>query len=115
MNWPYPSPVHRHQVINNACASIALLNATLNIKDPQVELGEELTNLQAFSEGEPQILTLSPPTSVLSWQLEYIVQVSILKQEVKSSRIHKRSEKVSPKIPSLSAQSLTDSLVVYSA
>ncbi|GAA5972235.1 hypothetical protein JCM21900_005399, partial [Sporobolomyces salmonicolor] len=42
---------HRHQVINNACASIALLNATLNIKDPNVELGEELSNLQAFSEG----------------------------------------------------------------
>ncbi|GAA5908154.1 hypothetical protein JCM5296_000519 [Sporobolomyces johnsonii] len=40
-----------HQVINNACASIALLNATLNIKDPNVELGEELSNLQAFSEG----------------------------------------------------------------
>lgn len=43
---------YRHQVINNACASIALLNATLNIKDPNVELGEELTNLQAFSDGE---------------------------------------------------------------
>ncbi|GAA5886865.1 hypothetical protein JCM16303_006739 [Sporobolomyces ruberrimus] len=44
-----------HQVINNACASIALLNATLNVKDPNVELGDELTNLQAFSEGlDPQ-------------------------------------------------------------
>ncbi|GAA5926250.1 uncharacterized protein JCM15063_000226 [Sporobolomyces koalae] len=44
-----------HQVINNACASIALLNATLNIQDNNVELGEELTNLQAFSEGlDPQ-------------------------------------------------------------
>jgi len=40
-----------HQVINNACASIALINATLNIRSPDVELGEELTNLQAFSEG----------------------------------------------------------------
>ncbi|BGP42169.1 hypothetical protein JCM10449v2_006174 [Rhodotorula kratochvilovae] len=40
-----------HQVINNACASIALLNAALNIRTPDVELGEELGNLQAFSEG----------------------------------------------------------------
>lgn len=40
-----------HQVINNACASIALLNAALNIRDPNVTLGDELTNLQAFSEG----------------------------------------------------------------
>ncbi|KAJ8293052.1 Ubiquitin carboxyl-terminal hydrolase isozyme L5 [Rhodotorula toruloides] len=40
-----------HQVINNACASIALLNATLNIRDPNVQLGEELSNLQLFSEG----------------------------------------------------------------
>lgn len=40
-----------HQVINNACASIALLNATLNIHDPNVQLGEELSNLQAFSDG----------------------------------------------------------------
>ncbi|GAA5921932.1 hypothetical protein JCM3775_003424 [Rhodotorula graminis] len=40
-----------HQVINNACASIALINATLNIRSPDVELGEELSNLQAFSEG----------------------------------------------------------------
>lgn len=40
-----------HQVINNACASIALINATLNIRSPEVELGEELSNLQAFSEG----------------------------------------------------------------
>ncbi|BGP26553.1 ubiquitin carboxyl-terminal hydrolase L5 [Rhodotorula toruloides] len=39
-----------HQVINNACASIALLNATLNIRDPDVQLGEELSNLQLFSE-----------------------------------------------------------------
>ncbi|GAA6003822.1 hypothetical protein JCM10207_006424 [Rhodosporidiobolus poonsookiae] len=40
-----------HQVINNACASIALLNAVLNIHDPNVQLGQELSNLQAFSEG----------------------------------------------------------------
>ncbi|GAA5969478.1 hypothetical protein JCM11641_008129 [Rhodosporidiobolus odoratus] len=40
-----------HQVINNACASIALLNAVLNIQDPKVQLGEELSNLQAFSDG----------------------------------------------------------------
>ncbi|BGP57014.1 hypothetical protein JCM8202v2_004650 [Rhodotorula sphaerocarpa] len=40
-----------HQVINNACASIALLNATLNIQDPEVRLGDELANLKAFSEG----------------------------------------------------------------
>ena len=38
-------------LLNNACASIALINATLNIRSPDVELGEELTNLQAFSEG----------------------------------------------------------------
>lgn len=41
-----------HQVINNACASIALLNATLNIRDPNVQLGDELSNLQSFSEGQ---------------------------------------------------------------
>ncbi|GAA5869102.1 hypothetical protein JCM8547_008698 [Rhodosporidiobolus lusitaniae] len=40
-----------HQVINNACASIALLNAVLNIQDPNVQLGVELSNLQAFSDG----------------------------------------------------------------
>ncbi|GAA5889218.1 hypothetical protein JCM6882_000678 [Rhodosporidiobolus microsporus] len=40
-----------HQVINNACASIALLNAVLNIHDPNVQLGQELSNLQAFSDG----------------------------------------------------------------
>ncbi|KAL8291772.1 hypothetical protein RQP46_002030 [Phenoliferia psychrophenolica] len=40
-----------HQVINNACASIAILNATLNIQDPNVQLGEELENLKAFSDG----------------------------------------------------------------
>ncbi|GAA6025491.1 hypothetical protein JCM11491_002837, partial [Sporobolomyces phaffii] len=52
---PAPGHYFAHQVINNACASIALLNATLNIRDPNVELGEELTNLQAFSEGlDPQ-------------------------------------------------------------
>lgn len=47
LNWDCFS----HQVINNACASIALLNATLNIQNPNVELGEELTNLQSFSTG----------------------------------------------------------------
>lgn len=41
-----------HQVITNACASMALLNAVCNITDdPDVELGEELSNLKAFSEG----------------------------------------------------------------
>ncbi|KAM0751694.1 hypothetical protein T439DRAFT_300694 [Meredithblackwellia eburnea MCA 4105] len=40
-----------HQVINNACASIAILNAALNIEDPDVKLGEELENLKAFSDG----------------------------------------------------------------
>ncbi|GAA5897676.1 ubiquitin carboxyl-terminal hydrolase [Sporobolomyces salmoneus] len=40
-----------HQVINNACASIALLNATLNIRAPHVEHGEELENLSSFSYG----------------------------------------------------------------
>ncbi|KAK4704083.1 hypothetical protein P7C70_g2128, partial [Phenoliferia sp. Uapishka_3] len=40
-----------HQVINNACASIAILNATMNIRDPNVQLGEELENLKAFSDG----------------------------------------------------------------
>lgn len=46
-----------HQVINNACASIALLNATLNIQDPEVRLGDELANLKAFSEGESRLAT----------------------------------------------------------
>ncbi|GAA5960425.1 hypothetical protein JCM8115_001178 [Rhodotorula mucilaginosa] len=48
---PTGSHYFAHQVINNACASIALLNAALNIHDPNVHLGEELSNLQAFSEG----------------------------------------------------------------
>lgn len=45
------SPCDSHQVINNACASIAILNATFNIQDPNVKLGEELENLRSFSEG----------------------------------------------------------------
>lgn len=44
-------------MINNACASIALLNATLNIQDPEVRLGDELANLKAFSEGESRLAT----------------------------------------------------------
>ncbi|GAA5863671.1 hypothetical protein JCM3774_001209 [Rhodotorula dairenensis] len=48
---PAGSHYFAHQVINNACASIALLNATLNIRDPNVQLGDELSNLQSFSEG----------------------------------------------------------------
>ncbi|KWU42986.1 hypothetical protein RHOSPDRAFT_3688, partial [Rhodotorula sp. JG-1b] len=48
---PTTSHYFAHQVINNACASIALLNAALNIHDPNVHLGEELSNLKAFSEG----------------------------------------------------------------
>ncbi|GAA5847678.1 hypothetical protein JCM3766R1_002446 [Sporobolomyces carnicolor] len=54
---PNPDADHyfAHQVINNACASIALINATLNIHDPHVQLGQELSNLQAFSTGlDPQ-------------------------------------------------------------
>lgn len=48
------------QVITNACASIAILNAALNIEHEGVELGEELSNLQAFSEGAsfPVVLIL---------------------------------------------------------
>jgi ubiquitin carboxyl-terminal hydrolase L5 len=42
---------YRQQVINNACASIAILNATLNIKDEHVQLGDELERLVSFSEG----------------------------------------------------------------
>lgn len=38
----------RHQVITNACASIAILNAVMNLGG---ELGEELSNLRDFSEG----------------------------------------------------------------
>ncbi|GAA6064723.1 hypothetical protein JCM10212_005846 [Sporobolomyces blumeae] len=52
-----PSRPHyfAHQVITNACASIALLNATLNIEDDNVQLGDELGNLKAFSDGlDPQ-------------------------------------------------------------
>jgi len=37
------------QTINNACATLAILNAVLNIHAPNVEYGEELNNLLAFS------------------------------------------------------------------
>lgn len=42
-----------HQVITNACGSMALLNCVLNVDDPNVELGDELSNLKTFSEGMP--------------------------------------------------------------
>ncbi|KAM0790745.1 hypothetical protein ACM66B_004598 [Microbotryomycetes sp. NB124-2] len=38
-----------HQVINNACATLALLNATMNVDDATIELGTELDSLRAFS------------------------------------------------------------------
>lgn len=46
-----PAFFFAQQTITNACASMALLNAVLNVHDPDVELGEELNNLKAFSEG----------------------------------------------------------------
>lgn len=46
-----PAFFFAQQTITNACASQALLNAVLNINDPDVELGEELSNLKSFSEG----------------------------------------------------------------
>lgn len=38
------------QVINNACATIAVLNACMNVNSSEVTLGEELENLKAFSD-----------------------------------------------------------------
>jgi ubiquitin carboxyl-terminal hydrolase L5 len=39
-----------HQVINNACATMALLNATMNIADgSNVKLGSQLEELKSFS------------------------------------------------------------------
>lgn len=39
-----------HQVINNACATMALLNATMNIADgSDVKLGSQLEELKSFS------------------------------------------------------------------
>lgn len=41
-----------NQVITNACATLALLNATLNIEEKDgIEIGEELANLKDFSNG----------------------------------------------------------------
>lgn len=45
-----------HQVINNACATMALLNAAMNIESPvegisKVQLGGELEGLKSFSLG----------------------------------------------------------------
>lgn len=37
------------QVINNACATIAILNATLNIHNNNVQLGHQLDNIREFS------------------------------------------------------------------
>ncbi|SCV71353.1 BQ2448_2941 [Microbotryum intermedium] len=39
-----------HQVINNACASIALINAVMNLGEDW-DLGDELSNLKMFSTG----------------------------------------------------------------
>ncbi|EJD03422.1 cysteine proteinase [Fomitiporia mediterranea MF3/22] len=42
-----------HQVVNNACATLAVLNALLNI--PSITLGPELRDLQSFTTGmDPQ-------------------------------------------------------------
>ncbi|KAK4052342.1 hypothetical protein OIV83_002144 [Microbotryomycetes sp. JL201] len=38
-----------HQVINNACATLALLNAAMNVEDGTTKLGSELESLKAFS------------------------------------------------------------------
>jgi Ubiquitin carboxyl-terminal hydrolase, family 1 len=43
-NWALPN-----RRINNACASLALANAVLNIESPDVDIGQELSNLKAFS------------------------------------------------------------------
>jgi hypothetical protein len=56
---PVGSHYFAHQVINNACASIALLNAVMNIQDPNVQLGEELSNLREFSDGKQSLASLT--------------------------------------------------------
>jgi hypothetical protein len=39
---------------------MALLNAVLNIQDPNVELGQDLSNLKIFSEGETAAFSSGP-------------------------------------------------------
>lgn len=58
--------LNSQQVISNACATVAILNSVLNIQGEGIEVGEELGNLQAFSEGglrskvwsDDQVLTM---------------------------------------------------------
>lgn len=51
-----------HQVVNNACATLAVLNALLNI--PELAMGPELSDLKAFTTGmDPQSCGLTITSS----------------------------------------------------
>ncbi|KAF8608857.1 hypothetical protein BDV93DRAFT_602738 [Ceratobasidium sp. AG-I] len=51
-----------HQVVNNACATIAVLNGVCNI--PSVKMGQELTDLVSFTTGmDPQTTGLAVTSS----------------------------------------------------
>lgn len=51
-----------HQVVNNACATLAVLNALLNV--PSLAMGPELTDLKAFTTGmDPQSCGLTITSS----------------------------------------------------
>lgn len=67
---PTGSYYFAQQVITNACATLALLNAVMNLEGK--EIGEELNNLQSFSEGldsESKGWTISNSEKIRSGEL----------------------------------------------